>query len=371
MLNNRSSLLLVLLSMSLNAVAADLQFNILLRDAKSNQPIDSAGISVEFIDNNDGDKSQLKECTTSSDGKCAVNASISGGFFSGYKFKWTTKINKKGYSPEYTGTYKKSGEIYNFELYLHKSEEGYKYWNVGEGPSITQYTGLSPVQISSVLKAKPTSDSMEKGRFETEDEWRVRLANAKRKLIAIPLGDKLSKKSSCEVTYDHSKFEYSIKKCKVFTHGSIIEKTSKEGDPVVISNKMDRRSFTRIIEEEYVIDGGPGFVWSMNQKLSPSEAALLEKDLFAAVEVEDLSIVSRSCSKCDERDDSVRRSDMYESIGVLSGQKNGRLDTWMDEVFVRGGPVIEDWKYVVRLVKPSKYYIYSGSSRKLLISNED
>ncbi len=364
-------ILLVLSIPTFACASHDYVWNAIAIDAQTKSPIEGVEIEILVIDKNDNDKKITSLCKTGTSGKCTLKASVDGGLFSGSSITYNFSIKKEGYSPtfiRYAKALSAKEEETTFRIASLTGPTNNKAWGLGEGPTINALTELQPRTIFDLFEKGISAPSKERGKFETEEEFKARSAATGKTLIVAPLS-LADSQTACRSSYDHKSQSYSIAGCLIFNEGIAAIKTT-EGESFKLSNAYDSRQIKRVLRNKYSFRNLSGASWTVRYTLSPKDSEALESDLWVAVVTEGTSL-SSECSTCKLRDLVDSADKLSESLSALTGKSrsSGTSNGWKDDAF-RTGAVEEFWERVVTVKASKRYYVYRMSDQKVLFETD-
>jgi hypothetical protein len=142
---------------------------------------------------------------------------------------------------------------------------------------------------------------------------------------------------------------------------TLVETT--DGEPIVLSNAFDQRKVRRVMYRQYQL--AAAISWSAEYKLSAQEAAALEPELLAGIEVAGLE-VKAECSSCDMRDSMDKLDSLSESLASITGKRRQvNTNGWKDKAF-KTGVVDEFWNYSLHPTKVVRFVVFRKSDRRVL-----
>lgn len=234
-------------------------------------------------------------------------------------------------------------------------------WKVGEGPLLREIIKANPQTIQALVES-PAQAGRGRGKFETDEEYRTRVASGadlQFVIVRVPTNDG----ERCKVKYNHELGIYSVNGCLVFSESSPLLKNTEYGSPITLSNAFDRREIRRLLLNEYYL--AANFSWSTELKLPRVNAESLDSDLFAGV-LFDGYTSSKSCSLCRTRELADGIDNIAESLAAIKGKSSGSSSNgWKDQAF-KSGEVTEDWIYSIKPTAIKRFVVFRKSDSRLL-----
>jgi hypothetical protein len=335
-------------------------------DKNTSEPISGVQFDFVFFDKKENNKKTQDQCVTDLNGSCDVKSVVSSSVFTGSSVEADFSVKKDGYSTTYTFDTEKIDTYHRIlTVKLISASNGklspIKNWSLNDGPLLDSYISKKPIPISELTQSNSTN-LPERGKFESDEQYRARKESALSVVISAPIP--VHHEKICPTSYDHKTGIYSVRACLVFSDKGYLSIKSENGSSFTLANAFDSRQIRKKLINTYSMVNSSGFIWSADFKISPQEAEILEADLMSAIEVQSIKFTS-TCSICESRKTEDALSSVITSAGALTGKSVANLNGWKDEAF-KSGVVEEGWDYTVEPKNIYKYYIYRKSDQRVI-----
>lgn len=363
----RILILFQLMLVGLNANAeATYHWKLKSIDKNTSEPISGVLFDFIFFDKKENNNKTQDQCNTDSSGSCDVKAVVSSSIFTGSGVEADFSIKKDGYSTAYTFETEKIDTYHRIlTVKLISTSNGkaspIKTWSLNDGPSLDSYISKKPIPISELTQLN-SINLPERGKFESDEQYKNRKENALSIVISAPIP--INNEKICPTSYDHKTGIYSVRGCLVFSDKGYLSTKSENGPSFTLANAFDSRQIRKVLTNTYSMVNSPGFIWSADFKISPQEAEILDADLMSAIEVQSIRLMS-TCKICESRKAEDALSGIISSAGTLTGKSISNLNVWKNDAF-KSGVLEEEWDYTVEPKNIYKYYIYRKSDQRVL-----
>jgi len=224
-------------------------------DKTTSAPISGVLFDFVFFDKKENNKQTKDQCSTDLNGICDVKTAVSSSIFTGSSVEADFSIKKDGYSTTYTFETEKIDTYHRIlTVKLISTSNGksspIKNWSLNEGPSLDSFISKKPIPISELTLSNSTN-SPERGKFESDEQYKTRKESALSVVISAPIP--VHHEKLCPTSYDHKTGIYSVRACLVFSDKGYLSTKSENGPSFTLANAFDSRQIRKNLTNTYSI----------------------------------------------------------------------------------------------------------------------
>ncbi len=253
-----------------------------------------------------------------------------------------------------------------------ESQKRLERWDLQAAPRLSELISTRLINIQDLINysRKPLPETVNRDKFETDQEYADRVKQSRSTLFFIDLPVNDDRK--CKTDFRHQENLYRVN-CRFSPSSNQISFFQSIAEPIVLSNAYDRRTINRILQNRVFL--AISFEWSAEFKVDRNFARQLESDLAIGFFSTSGVKVQASCSLCESRDrqDAQQRvlenlNTMNESLSALRNRAptyTAPAKNWKDDAF-RQGQILEDWSYSIDDKAITDILIFRKSDQRVL-----